>query len=91
MRLAQLGGHGALVVEVGEAGVRVQRPGVQYALRRLLDLCPLGVGGGGPGEVVVDDGIGVLIIAFCASTYQNQELTSIPYQQLSSLAGMVKK
>ena len=31
VRLAQLGGHGALVIEIGEAGVRIQCPGVQYS------------------------------------------------------------
>ena len=52
--LAQLGGHGDLVVEVGKGAVRVEGAGVQDGLGGLLDFGFLGVGGGGPGEVVVD-------------------------------------
>ena len=40
-----LRGHGQLVVEVGEAGFRVQGLDVQHALSALLDLLPLCIGG----------------------------------------------
>ena len=55
MGLPQLRRHGQLVVQVRQAAVRVQRPGVQDGLRRLFDARPLLVGGIGPGEVVVDN------------------------------------
>ena len=58
---AQLRGHGHLVVEVGKAGVRIKRAGIEDGLGGLLDLGLLLVGGRRPREVVVDDGIGILI------------------------------
>ena len=52
---AQLRRHGRGVVEVCQGALRIQRPRVQDALRGLLDQRLLLIGGGRPGEVVVDD------------------------------------
>ena len=62
--LAKLRRHGQLVVQVGQAAVRVEGAGVENGPGGLLDFGLLGVGGVGPGEVVVDDVFGVAIIAF---------------------------
>lgn len=63
MCAAQFRRHGQLVVEVGEAGVRVEGAGVEDGLRGLLDPGTLRVGGRRPREVVVDDVLAVAIIA----------------------------
>lgn len=52
---AQVGGHGKLVVEVGEAGFGVALTGGEDRPGGLFDLYFLFGGGVGPGEVVVDD------------------------------------
>ena len=54
--LAQLGGHGNFVVEVGQGAIRVEGAGIQDGLGGLLDFGFLSFGGDGPGEVVVDRG-----------------------------------
>ena len=59
--LAQLRRHGQLIVEVGQAGIRVEGAGIQDGLGRLLDLRLLLGRGIGPGEVVVDDMITIPI------------------------------
>ena len=61
MGLSEFYGHGQLIVEVGQAGIRVESAGIQDGLGRLLDLRLLLGRGIGPGEVVVDDMITIPI------------------------------
>ena len=58
---AQLHGHGDFIVEVGQGAIGVERTGIQDGLGGVLNGGLLGVGGRGPGEVVVDDGWRILI------------------------------
>ena len=53
---AQFRRHGQLIIEIGQAGIRIEGAGIQYRLGGLLDLGPLRVSRCGSGEVVVDNG-----------------------------------
>ena len=65
---AQVGRHGRGVVEVGQRAVRILGAGVKDGLGRGFDLRPVSVRGRGPGEIVVDNRVGLEIIAFQTST-----------------------
>ena len=65
---AQLHGHGDFIVEVGEGAIGVERADVEDGLGGALNGGLLGVGGGGPGEVVVDDILGIAVTHFQTST-----------------------
>ena len=65
----QLRRHGQLVVEVGQARIRVEGPRVEDRLGSPLDFGPLSLGGIGLGEVVVDDFDRIDIIAFQSPAY----------------------
>lgn len=58
------GGHGGLVVEVGQGAVGIEGPGVQNGLGGLLNFGLLCIGGGGPREIVVNIGDSNTIITF---------------------------
>lgn len=60
----QLRRHGHLVVEVGQAGLRVQGPGVQDGLGGLLNFGLLLLRRRGLGEVIVDNILRVAITHF---------------------------
>lgn len=60
--LPQFQGHGSPVIEVGKAGARVKGTGVKNCLGGLLDFGLLCIRGGGPEEVVVNNGIRTTII-----------------------------
>ena len=62
--LAQLRGHGRLVIQIGKTAIRVELPGIQNRLCGLLDPGLLLVRGRGPGEVVVNVVYSIAIIAF---------------------------
>ena len=65
MRRDQRRGHGEQIVQVGPRGLRKLRPRIEHALGGGLDGGALLVGGRlGPGEVVVDDVLGVPVVAF---------------------------
>ncbi len=67
MGTTQFGGHGHFVVEVSQGTVGIEGTGVEDGLRCLLDPCLLLWGWIGPGEVIVDDILGVTIIALQSS------------------------
>ena len=69
--LAEFNGHGELVVEVGKGAVGIQGAGVEDGLGGLFDLRFLGLGGSGPGEVVVDDVLGITVITLQSATYSS--------------------
>lgn len=62
--LAQFGGHGGFIVEVSQAGVGIQGPGIQNGLGSLLNFDFLLLGRGWPREVIVDDCVGISVITF---------------------------
>ena len=62
--LAKFLGHEDFVVEVGEAAVRVELPRVQDGLRGLFDGGRLLRRGRRPGKIIVDDVLGVALVAF---------------------------
>ena len=64
---AQLGRHGHLIVEVGQGAVGIEGAGIEDGLRRLLYLGLLRLAHLGPGEVVVDDILGVAVVALDSS------------------------
>ena len=49
--------------------LKYEGAGVQDGLGGLFDFGLLGIGGGGPGEVVVDNILGVAVITFNTTTY----------------------
>ena len=65
---AQLHRHGYLVVQVCQAAVGVQCTGVQNALGCLFNFRLLLLCRGGPGEVVVNDVLGIAVVTFNSST-----------------------
>ena len=68
MGFPQLRGHSGLVIEIGEAAVRVQGTGIQNGLSGLFNFCFLGIGGRRPGKIVLDIIDGVTVIAFQSAT-----------------------
>lgn len=67
MGLPQFRGHGCPVIEVGKADIRIGGTSVKNGLGDLLDFGLLCVRGGGPEEAVVDNILGIAIIAFLPS------------------------
>ncbi len=61
--LAELGGHGGLVVEIGKAGFRELGPCIQNSLGRLLDLSLLCFRGCGPREIIINNVFRIAVIA----------------------------
>lgn len=49
--------------------LKYEGAGVQDGLGGLFDFGLLGIGGGGPGEAVVDNILGVAVITFNTTTY----------------------
>ena len=68
VRLRQLRRHRERVVEIGEGAVRIALAGIKNCLREPLDLGLLCIGDvARPGKVVVDDVLGVAVVALEAT------------------------
>ena len=64
MRVEQVSGHLVGVVEIGEGGTGMRVARVEDALSAPLDGCALLGSRAGSDKVVVDDGVGIAIVAF---------------------------